>query len=109
MEKMVQKKFKYRKGDLVQVLSGDDKGKTGIIKSVLRSTSRVIVEGVNIVKKSVKRSKEHPEGAILKVEKPIHLSNVAAYSTEKEKSGRVGYRIEDGKKCRYIKSTDEVI
>lgn len=63
-------------GDNVLVIAGDEKGKRGVIKSVNRSTQRVIVEGLNLVTKHNKPSAKNPQGGITKIESPIHVSNV---------------------------------
>ena len=65
-------------GDTVKVISGDERGKTGVIKSVNRSTQRVIVEGLNLATKHNKPSAKSPQGGITKIEAPIHVSNVQA-------------------------------
>lgn len=65
-----------KSGDTVRVIAGDEKGKTGVIKSVNRTTQRVIVEGLNLVTKHNKPSAKSPQGGITKMEAPIHVSNV---------------------------------
>jgi len=65
-----------KSGDLVKVIAGDERGKTGTIKSVNRSTQRVIVEGLNLVTKHNKPSAKNPQGGITKIERPMHVSNV---------------------------------
>jgi len=69
-------KFKIKKGDTVKVITGDDKGKTGVVIKVLPREAKVIVEGVNKVKKAVKPTDENPKGGFIEIEKPIHISNV---------------------------------
>ncbi|MBD2714436.1 50S ribosomal protein L24 [Hymenobacter sp. BT646] len=71
-----------KSGDTVQVIAGDDKGKTGVIKSVNRSTQRVIVEGLNLVTKHNKPSAKNPQGGITKIEAGIHVSNVKAIDSK---------------------------
>jgi large subunit ribosomal protein L24 len=65
-----------KSGDTVKVIAGDDKGKTGVIKSVNRVTQRVVVEGLNLVTKHNKPSAKSPQGGITKIESPMHVSNV---------------------------------
>ena len=65
-----------KSGDTVKVIAGDERGKTGTIKSVNRSTQRVIIEGLNLVTKHNKPSAKNPQGGITKIESPIHVSNV---------------------------------
>ena len=68
-------KFHIKKGDMVYVNAGDDKGKTGRVLSVQVSKKRAIVEGINIVSKSTKPSAKYPQGGIIKMESPVHISN----------------------------------
>ncbi len=70
------KKFKIKKGDIVEVIAGDDKGKTGEVLQVLTKKDAVIVAGCKLAKKAVKPSEENPEGGFIKKEMPIHISNV---------------------------------
>ncbi len=69
-------KIRVRKGDLVKVISGDDVGRTGKILRVYPSTQRVVIEGVNLIKRHTRPSQKNPKGGILEKEAPIHLSNV---------------------------------
>ncbi|MDO7875366.1 50S ribosomal protein L24 [Hymenobacter sp. ASUV-10] len=71
-------KLHVKSGDTVKVIAGDEKGKTGVIKSVNRTTQRVIVEGLNLVTKHNKPSAKSPQGGITKMEAPMHVSNVKA-------------------------------
>ena len=73
---MANKKFKIKKGDIVEVITGDDKGKRGEVLKVLKDKDAVIVAGCKIAKKAVKRSEKHPEGGFIQKEMPIHISNV---------------------------------
>lgn len=100
---------KIRRDDEVIVLTGKDKGKRGKVKSVL-STGKVIVEGINLVKKHRKPVPElQQEGGIVEQESAINVSNVAIYNHATGKADRVGFRMEDGKKVRFFKSTNELI
>ncbi|ROR34835.1 50S ribosomal protein L24 [Inmirania thermothiophila] len=101
---------KIRKGDEVVVLAGKDKGRRGAVLRVLPD-DRVIVEGVNMVKKHVKPNPLRGEqGGILEKEAPLHVSNVALYNPQTKKADRVGFKfLEDGRKVRYFKSTGEVV
>ena len=102
-------KTNIKKGDNVYVLSGDDRGKQGRVLSVNRDKLRAIVEGVNIVTKAAKPSAKHPQGGLIKMEAPIHISNLALVDPKTGKPTRVGHRIEDGKKVRYAKKSGEEI
>lgn len=96
-----------KKGDKVQVISGKDKGKQGVILEAYPSKERVIVEGINLVKKHAKPSQMNPQGGIVEMEAPIHVSNVMPLDPESNEPTRVGYRIEDGKKIRIAKKSGQ--
>jgi large subunit ribosomal protein L24 len=93
-----------KKGDKVRVISGKDKGKTGVILAAYPKESRVLVEGVNIVKKHAKPSQVNPQGGIISFEAPIHVSNVMPIDPKSGNPTRVGYTAVDGKKVRVAKS-----
>ncbi len=93
------KKFKIKKGDTVIVLAGKDKGKSGSVTSVLKEKERVLVQGINIVKKHRKATQENP-GKIDEIEASIHISNVAHIDPDTGKPTRVKYKTEDGIKKR---------
>ena len=102
--------MKLRVGDTVQVIAGSDKGKTGEIIQILRKEDRVIVEGVNMVKKHIKPSQADPEGGIVTREAPIHVSNVAYYDSKAKQAVKIGYAFdEDGKKYRINKKTGKAL
>ena len=103
-------KINIKKGDTVYVLAGEDRGKEGRVLKVERSKDRALVEGVNIVTKSTKPSAKHPQGGLIKIEAPIHVSNLALIDPKSGKPTRVGYRYDDkGKKIRYSKKSGEEI
>ena len=103
------KKFKLRKGDDVVVVSGRDKGKKGSILRVNREDDRVLVDGVNMVKRHTRPSQTQP-GGIVQKEAEIHISNVALADPKDGMATRIGYRIlEDGRKVRFAKRSGEVI
>ena len=102
-------KTNIKKGDNVYVLSGEDRGKQGRVLSVNREKQRAIVEGVNFVTKATKPSAKHPQGGLVKMEAPIHISNLALIDPKTGKPTRVGYRFVDGKKVRYAKKSGEEI
>ena len=100
--------MKIIKGDTVQVISGNDSGKTGRVIKVYLSTDRLVVEGINIVKKHMRPTQENQQGGIMEKEAPIHISNVMI--THGGQATRVGYKIlEDGSKVRISKKTNEEI
>lgn len=103
-------KLHIKKGDMVCVLAGDDKGKTGKVTKVLVEKKRAIVEGVNMVKKSTKPSAAHPQGGIIEQEAPIHISNLNVVDPKSGKPTRIGRRMgENGKLVRYAKKSGEEI
>jgi len=99
---------KIKKGDRVVVLAGRDKGKKGEVTTVFPKEERLIVAGLNLVKRHTRPSQSDPQGGIKSKEAPLHVSNVA-YVDSKGKATRVGFRTEGDKKVRYAKSTGEVI
>jgi large subunit ribosomal protein L24 len=103
-------KLHIKKGDTVFVNSGNDKGKTGRVLSVLPKKYRAVVEGCNVVSKSTKPNAKNPQGGIVKMEAPIHLSNLQLVDPKSGKPTRVGTRLDDnGKKVRYSKKSGEEI
>lgn len=101
--------MKIRKGDKVLVISGKDLGKTGEVLSVFPNKNKVIVEGVNIVKRHVKPGTATDEGGIIKKEAPVNVSNVMYFDDELGKGVRLGTKIVDGKKYRVNKATGKVL
>ncbi|HET7628999.1 MAG TPA: 50S ribosomal protein L24 [Bacillales bacterium] len=98
-----------KKGDKVQVISGKDKGKQGVILQALPKQNRVIVEGVNIVKKHAKPSQDNPQGGIIDLEAPIHVSNVMPLDPDSNEPTRVGYQIKNGTKLRIAKKSGKAL
>ncbi|KKK37067.1 50S ribosomal protein L24 [Mesobacillus campisalis] len=98
-----------KKGDKVMVISGKDKGKTGNVLAAYPKQNRVLVEGVNIVKKHAKPSQVNPQGGIISQEAPIHVSNVMPIDPKSGNPTRVGYKEENGKKVRVAKKSGEVL
>lgn len=101
-------KIKIRLGDTVRVIAGSSKGSEGTVLSILRENNRAIVEGVNMIKKHNKPSAQNPQGGITEKEAPIHISNLSLLTSD-GKTTRVGYKVENDKKVRIAKKTDEVI
>ena len=96
-------KLKIRKGDKVVVITGKDKGKTGEVTLVMPKEMRVVVQGVNIVRRHQRQTAQQ-QGGIITKEAPIHISNVAHVDPSSEKPTRVGYRTQDdGRKIRIAK------
>jgi large subunit ribosomal protein L24 len=101
---------KIKKGDDVIVRTGKDKGKSGRVTKILKD-NKVLVEGINQVKKNQKPNPNAGvSGGIIVKDMPINISNIGLYNPETKKPDKVGFRfLEDGKKVRYFKSTNEVV
>ena len=97
-----------KKGDKVRVIAGKDRGAEATVLKALPKVNKVVVEGVNMVKKHQKPNNEYPQGAIVEKEAPIHVSNVQVLD-KNGVAGRVGYKFVDGKKVRYSKKSGEVL
>lgn len=103
-------KLHVKKDDNVIVITGKDKGKKGRVIAAYPRENRVLVEGVNIVKKHSRPSQQNPQGGIVEQEAPIHVSNVMLIDPKSGKVTRVGYKVLDnGKKVRIARKSGEVI
>jgi len=102
---------KIKKGDEVVVITGRDNGKRGTVLRVLPDADKVVVENVNLVKKHTKPNPQRGiPGGIVEKEMAIHVSNVMLYNPQTKKGDRAGFRVlEDGRKVRVFKSTQEVV
>lgn len=101
--------MKIRKDDKVKVMTGKDKGKISKVLRVLNDKNRIVVEGVNVVKKHVKPGVISKEGGIISIEKPVDVSNVMYYDDSSKKVVKVGYKVVDGKKYRVSKESGEIL
>lgn len=101
---------KIRKGDKVILNAGKDKGKQGIVLNILKN-NRVVVEGLNMVKKHTKPNPaKGDQGGLVSKEMPINISNIAIFNTKSNKTDKVNFKeLKDGKKIRIYKSTQEAI
>ena len=100
--------MKIKKGDTVQIITGNNAGKSGRVIKVYPNHNRVVVEGINMVKKHTRPTQDNPQGGIMEKEAAVHVSNVMYLAGGK--AGRLGYKIlEDGRKVRYSKTTAEVV
>lgn len=98
-----------KKGDMVEIITGDNKGKTGKVMKVLPEKNRVIIEGLNLAFKHVRPSQKNPQGGRIRVEQPVHLSNVLPVSPVSKKGSRVRYdSASDGSKKRVAVGGGEV-
>ncbi len=99
---------RIRQDDTVQILTGKDRGQRGPVREVLGQRDRVLVQGVNMVKKHVKAQQIGQPSGIVEIEAPIHISNVAVVCTSCEKASRLGFRMRpDGVKVRFCKACNE--
>ncbi len=104
------KKFRLKKGDIVNILSGKDKGKSGKVLEIDARKGRVFVEKLNMLKKHTKPSQKQRQGGIIEKEGPVNISNVLVVCQACNKATRLGIRIiDDGTKFRYCKKCDEII
>ena len=101
--------MKIHTGDRVKIIAGKDKGKEGTVIKVYGLEHKVLVEGVNKVKKHVKPGSVSKEGGIIAIERPISVSNVMYIDAKSSKPVKLGYKIVDGKKYRFSKETNEVL
>ena len=101
--------FHVKKGDIVEIISGDHKGTTGRVLRVIREKNSVIVQGHNIAKKHVRPSRKNPQGGRINVEQPIHISNVLPVNPKSSKGSRVRFKTEnDGSKKRLASDGSEI-
>ena len=100
--------MKIKKGETVQVITGNDKGKTGRVIKIFLDKERIVVEGINMVKKHARPTQDNPQGGIIEKEASIHISNVMMVAGGKPT--RIGYKtLEDNRKVKFAKTTGEVI
>jgi large subunit ribosomal protein L24 len=101
---------KLRRDDTVQVLSGKDRGRRGEVRRVFPKTNRVLVTGVNMVKKHRRSTNPNEASAIVDIEAPIAMSNLAVVCSSCDQASRLGFRfLDDGRKVRFCKKCDEAI
>ena len=103
-------KLHIKKGDIVYVLAGEDRGKEGRVLKVLREKQRAIVEGINMVTKATKPNAQHPQGGLIKMEAPIHISNLSLIDPKSGKPTRISCRRDEkGNVIRFAKKSGEEI
>ena len=100
--------MKYKVGDNVKVIAGDQKGSSGKIVKIFKSKNKALVEGINMVKKHNKPNANNPKGGITEMELSIDISNISLITSDGQPT-RVGFKIEKDKKVRYSKKSDEVL
>ncbi len=103
---------KIKKNDIVKVITGrtEDRGRTGKVIWIDAKSNRVLVEGVNIRKKAMRKTQESPQGGIVEMAVPVHVSNVALINQKTNQPAKVGFKInETGKKLRFDKKTGDIL
>jgi large subunit ribosomal protein L24 len=101
---------RLKKDDVVVVIAGRDKGRQGRVLRVIAETDRVLVEGINVVKRHTRPTPQSPEGGIIEKPMPVHVSNVMLWDSKEEKPTRVRYRVEDdGTKVRVATKSGTVL
>ena len=105
----MEKKFKIRKNDTVEVIAGKDKGKRGTVVRVLSKKDAVIVSGVNIVKKAMKKRSQQDQGGIAEIEAPLNISNVGVVCKKCGRPVKVGYKLNGDKKVRVCRKCGETL
>ena len=101
--------MRIKTGHNVVVITGKDKGKQGTVLAAKPTADKVIVEGVNMVKKHVRQSEQNPDGGVTQFEAPTKVSNVMLVDPKTGERTRVGYKMVDDKKVRYAKKSGEVL
>jgi len=102
--------MRFKKGDTILVTSGKDKGKTGKIEKVLPASSKVVVAGINILKKNTKASKKNPHGGIIQINAPISASKISLICPRCNKQTRIGSKmLDNNKKLRICKKCKESV
>ena len=98
-----------KKGDMVEIIAGDHKGSKGKVMKVIPDKQRVVVEGLNLAHKHVRPSQQNPQGGRIRIERPIHISNVLPVSPKTSKGSRVRFEVgKDGKKVRKLVDGGEI-
>lgn len=101
--------MKIRKGDKIRVIAGKDKGKEGVVERVYRKSNKILVMGINLYKRHLKKSDKFPQGGIVEVPRPILVSKVILVCPKCKKPTRVGYLLEKDKKVRICKKCKSAI
>lgn len=95
--------MKIRKGDKVKIMAGKDKGKDGVIDRVYPKQEKILIQGINLIKKHIKKNQELPQGGIVDIPKPIRVSSVMLICPKCSKTTRVGFKLDKNKKVRSCK------
>jgi large subunit ribosomal protein L24 len=100
---------RIRKGDMVEILAGNDRGKRGRVLRMIRDKDRIVIQGVNLRWKHMRKSQQMPQGGRMRREMPLHVSNVMLFDEGAQERSRVGYAVVDGKKVRVARKTGAVV
>jgi large subunit ribosomal protein L24 len=100
---------RIRKGDMVEVLAGNDRGKRGRVLRMILDKNRIVIQGVNLRWKHMRKSQQMPQGGRMRREMPLHISNVMLFDEGAQQRSRVGYTVQDGKKVRIARKTGAVV
>ena len=106
---VMEKKYKIRKDDTVEVIAGKDKGKRGTVVRILSKKDAVIVSGVNIVRKAMKKRSQQDQGGIVEIEAPLNISNVGVVCKKCGRPVKVGYKLNGDKKVRVCRKCGETL
>ena len=106
---VMEKKYKIRKDDTVEVIAGKDKGKRGTVVRILSKKDAVIVSGVNIVKKAMKKRSQQDQGGIVEIEAPLNISNVGVVCKKCGRPVKDGYKLNGDKKVRVCRKCGETL
>lgn len=101
--------MKIKKGDKVKIMVGKDKGRDGVVERVYRKSEKILVQGVNLFKRHLKKSEQSPQGGIVDVPRPLLISKVSLICPKCRKIARVGYKIEKNKKSRICRKCQSKI
>ena len=103
-------KFHVKKDDMVKIIAGKEKGKTGKVMRIFPAKGRVVVESLNVIKRHTRPTQLNPEGGIVEKEAPISVSNVMLICGSCSEAARTGFKVlEDGSKARYCKKCNEIV
>ena len=100
---------RIRKDDMVEIIAGNDRGKRGRVLRMVRDKGRVVVQGINLRWKHMRKSQQSPQGGRMRREVPIQLSNVMLFDEGAQVRSRIGFKMEDGKKVRVLRKTGAVV
>ncbi len=95
--------MKIRKGDKVKVIAGKDKGRTGQVERVYPKSDKVLIQGINIYKKHIKKNEQMPQGGVVEIPRPINVAKISLVCSHCGKAARIGYKVEKNRKLRICK------